>query len=66
MPPQRYHTGQRIERAKTMLAKSYPSVTDIGFTAGFRQTISFTAAFRKATGLTPTVYHRSLSRTQYD
>jgi AraC family transcriptional regulator len=43
------------------LAKSAPSVTDIGFTVGFSQTSSFTAAFRKATGLTPTAYHRSLS-----
>ena len=61
MPPHRYHTGQRIERAKTLLAKSDPSVTDIGFAVGFSQTSSFTAAFRKATGLTPTAYHRSLS-----
>jgi AraC family transcriptional regulator len=61
VPPHRYHTGQRIERAKTLLAKSDPSVTDIGFTMGFSQTSSFTAAFRKATGLTPTAYHRSLS-----
>jgi len=61
MPPHRYHTGKRIERAKTLLAKPDPSVTDIGFTVGFSQTSSFTAAFRKATGLTPTAYHRSLS-----
>jgi AraC family transcriptional regulator len=61
MPPHRYHAGQRIEHAKTLLAKSAPSVTDIGFTVGFSQTSSFTAAFRKATGLTPTAYHRSLS-----
>jgi AraC-like DNA-binding protein len=27
---------------------------------GFSETSSFTAAFRKATGLTPTAYHRSL------
>jgi AraC family transcriptional regulator len=61
MPPHRYHTGQRIERAKTLLAKPDPSVTDIGFTVGFSQTSSFSSAFRKATGLTPTAYHRSLS-----
>src|ERR1700730_4374295 len=60
-PPHRYHTGRRIERAKTLLAKAAPSVTDIGFTVGFSQTSSFTSAFRKATGLTPTAYHRSLS-----
>jgi AraC family transcriptional regulator len=61
VPPHRFHTGRRIERAKTLLAKAAPSVTDIGFTVGYSQTSSFTAAFRKATGLTPTAYHRSLS-----
>jgi AraC family transcriptional regulator len=61
VPPHRYHSSRRIEHAKTLLAKPAPSVTDIGFTMGFSQTSSFTAAFRKATGLTPTAYHRSLS-----
>ncbi len=60
MPPHRYHTSRRIEGAKTLLAKPATSVTDIGFTVGFSQTSSFSAAFRKATGLTPTAYHRSL------
>jgi AraC family transcriptional regulator len=50
----------RIERAKTLLAMPSPSVTDIGFTVGFNQTSSFSTAFRKATGRTPTDYHRSL------
>jgi AraC family transcriptional regulator len=61
VPPHRYHTSRRIEHSKMLLAKPAPSVTDIGFTVGFSQTSSFTAAFRKATGLTPTAYHRSLS-----
>jgi AraC family transcriptional regulator len=61
MPPHRYHTSRRIEHAKALLAKPTPSVTDIGFAVGFSQTSSFTAAFRKATGLTPSAYHRSLS-----
>lgn len=61
VPPHRYHTGRRIERAKVLLAKPSPSVTDIGLTVGFSQTSSFTAAFRRATGLTPTAYHRSLA-----
>ena len=60
MPPRRYHTSRRLERAKTLLAKPATSVTDIAFTVGFSQTSSFSAAFRKATGLTPTAYHRSL------
>jgi AraC family transcriptional regulator len=60
-PPHRYHTSQRIEHAKTLLARPTFSVTDIGLTVGFSETSSFTAAFRKATGLTPTAYHRSLA-----
>jgi AraC family transcriptional regulator len=61
VPPHRYHTRRRIERAKVLLANPAYSVTDIGMTIGFSETSSFTAAFRKATGLTPTAYHRSLS-----
>jgi AraC family transcriptional regulator len=44
-----------------LLAKPAPSVTDIGLTVGFSETSSFTAAFRKTTGLTPTTYRRSLT-----
>jgi AraC family transcriptional regulator len=60
VPPHRFHTNRRIERAKALLANAAPSVTDIGLTLGFSETSSFSAAFRKATGLTPTAYHRSL------
>ncbi len=61
MPPHRFHTSRRIERAKSLLAQAAPRVTDIGLTVGFSETSSFTAAFRKATGFTPPAYHRSLS-----
>ncbi len=61
IPPHRYHTCRRIERAKALLAKPNPSVTEIGLGVGFSETSSFTAAFRKATGLTPSAYHRSLA-----
>jgi len=60
IPPHRYHTGRRIERAKAMLAKRESSVTEIGLTVGFSEASSFTTAFRKTTGLTPSGYHRSL------
>jgi AraC family transcriptional regulator len=60
VPPHRYHTARRIERAKTLLANPRLSVTDIGLTVGFSETSSFTAAFRKATGVTPTGYRRNL------
>jgi len=61
LPPHRYHNNRRMEHAKVLLAKPQPSVTDIGLTVGFSETSSFTTAFRRTTGLTPTAYHRSLS-----
>ena len=61
IPPHRYHSSRRIDRAKALLAKPAPSVTKIGLTVGFSETSSFTAAFRKATGFTPTAYHRTLA-----
>src|SRR5712672_2275661 len=60
-PPHRYHSSHRIERAKTLLVESASSVTEIGLAVGFRDTSSFTTAFRKATGQTPTAYRRSLA-----
>jgi AraC family transcriptional regulator len=50
-----------MERAKLLLAKPEPSVTDIGLTVGYSETSSFTAAFHKTIGLTPTAYRRSLA-----
>jgi AraC family transcriptional regulator len=61
LPPHRYHIMRRIERAKSMLANVTPSVTEIGLSVGFSETSSFTAAFRKMTGQTPTSYRRSFS-----
>jgi AraC family transcriptional regulator len=60
MPPHQYHVRQRIERAKVLLAKPSPSITDIALDLGFNQTSSFSATFRKATGQTPTAYYRGL------
>ncbi len=60
VPPHRYHTARRIERAKELLARPTLSVTDIALSIGFSETGSFTAAFRRLTGRTPTDYRRSL------
>jgi AraC family transcriptional regulator len=60
IPPHRYHTSRRIEQAKVMLAARKYSVTEVGLTLGFSDTSSFTAAFRKIAGQTPSTYHRSL------
>jgi len=60
VPPHRYHSIRRIERAKGLLAKTACSVTEIGLMIGFSETSSFTAAFRRTTGSTPTAYRRSI------
>lgn len=60
VPPLRYQTKRRIERAKLLLAKPAMSVTDVGLAVGFCCSSSFATAFRKATGFTPTDYQRSL------
>jgi AraC family transcriptional regulator len=61
IPPHRYLTDRRIERAKGLLVKRNLSVTEIALDVGFSETSSFTAAFRKLTGETPTDYRRSLA-----
>jgi AraC family transcriptional regulator len=61
IPPHRYLTERRIERAKSLLAQRKLSVTEIALHVGFIETSSFTAAFRKCTGETPTDYRRSMA-----
>jgi AraC family transcriptional regulator len=58
VPPHRYHMARRMDRAKSLLQRPALSVTQIGARIGFRETSSFTSAFRKFTGLTPTDYRR--------
>ncbi len=50
---------QRIERAKTLLAKHAASVTDVSLTVGYNDTSAFCTAFRRVTGLTPSAYRRN-------
>jgi AraC family transcriptional regulator len=59
-PPHRYHINRRVERAKMLLAIPSRSVTEIASAVGFSETSSFSAAFRHATGTTPTEYRRTL------
>jgi AraC family transcriptional regulator len=60
MPPQRYHAHRRIERAKQLLANRELSVTAIALDVGFGDTTTFSAAFRRLTGQTPSRYRRGL------
>jgi len=61
MPPQRYQLRQRIERAKSLLAKRAASVTDVSLAVGYNDTSAFCTAFRRVTGLTPSAYRRHFS-----
>ena len=60
MPPHRYHANRRIERAKQLLANRELSITTIGLDVGFSETSTFTAAFHRLTGQTPSCYRRNL------
>jgi len=58
VPPHRYHSARRMDRARSLLQTPTLSVTQIGAQTGFRETSSFTRAFRRFSGLTPTEYRR--------
>jgi AraC family transcriptional regulator len=60
VPPHRYHACRRIERAKQLLANRELSVTAIALDVGFSETSTFTAAFHRLTGQTPSRYRRDL------
>jgi AraC family transcriptional regulator len=58
VPPHRYHMNRRMDRARSLLRRSAFSVTQIGSQIGFRETSSFTRAYRKFAGVTPSKYRR--------
>src|SRR5712664_1926290 len=60
LPPHRYHANRRIERAKQLLANRELSVTNIALDVGFSETSTFSAAFHRLTGQTPSRYRRNL------
>jgi AraC family transcriptional regulator len=59
-PPHHYHLQRRVERAKSYLAKSEMSVTEIAVALGFADTSAFSTTFRRFTGGTPRAYRRQL------
>src|SRR3977135_2946885 len=60
MPPHRYHPKRPLERAEQLLADRELSVTAIALDVGFSETSTFTAAFHRLTGQTPSHYRRNL------
>jgi AraC family transcriptional regulator len=60
VPPHRYHMNRRMERAKSLLRERAHSVTEVGLMLGFSETSAFTTSFRRALGVTPSDYRRTL------
>jgi AraC family transcriptional regulator len=60
IPPHRYHTHRRMERARALLADPRTSVAEVALEVGFSGASAFAATFRRTTGQTPTDYRRGL------
>jgi AraC family transcriptional regulator len=58
--PHHYQIQRRIERAKAMLAEPRWSVAEIGTASGFVFASSFSQAFRRVTGVTPSQFRGAL------
>ena len=60
MPPIAYLHKLRIGKAKKMLESDHESLTEIALSLGYPDIYTFSKAFKKHTGLSPTAYERSL------
>lgn len=58
-PPHRWLLERRVEHAKALLAAGPARpVTEVALACGFASSAHFATVFRKATGLTPSAWHR--------
>ncbi len=53
-------TRLRMEAARTRLARSRETITQIGLSCGYGNPTHFAAAFRRAVGAAPSAYRRTL------
>jgi AraC-like DNA-binding protein len=60
VPPIEYLSTWRMRLAKSALASSKASMIDIAELAGYQSVSAFSTAFKRETGLSPTLYVRSL------
>jgi AraC family transcriptional regulator len=60
VPPHRYVNQRRLESAKAMIATGRTSLSEIAHDCRFSSQSSFTRAFRRAMGMTPAEYRRTL------
>src|SRR6516162_681650 len=61
IPPHGYHLQRRMERAKVLLSDRANSITDVALILGYSFNSSFTLAFRKITGQTPSEFRRNVT-----
>ena len=61
MPPHRYVSQKRLDRAKAMIAAGNVSIAEVAFKGKFSSQASFNRAFRRATGTTPAEYRRAFT-----
>ena len=61
IPPHGYHLQRRMERAKVLLSDRANSITDVALTLGYAFNSSFTLAFRKITGQTPSEFRKDVT-----
>jgi AraC-like DNA-binding protein len=60
VPPIEYLSNWRMTLAKSALASAEVPMTDIAEMAGYQSVSAFSTAFKRETGLSPTLYVRSL------
>ena len=59
MPPHRYVSQRRLDRAKELIVAGNASIAETAFMFRFSSQSSFTRAFRRATGMTPAMYRHA-------
>lgn len=62
VPPHRYLSRLRLERAKTLLALGIMPIAEVAAASCFSSQSDFTRAFRRSTGLTPYAYRRQADK----
>jgi AraC-like DNA-binding protein len=60
VPPHRHVSQRRLETARAMITTGRASLSQIAYECRFSSQSSFTRAFRRATGVTPAEYRRTL------
>jgi AraC family transcriptional regulator len=58
VPPHGYHVQRRIQQAKLLLSDPAASIMEVGLLLGYPHSSSFSIAFRKITGQTPSEFRR--------